>query len=102
MYVTITCKYDTDLIKNSWEKVATPFIPIISLWDFSNAQGQLTLQSVVGSGRISNSSELLCMSSLPGLDEKQPRKSGNVDLFRRSIAGNSVVQGPIWPNFEFM
>ena len=31
---------------------------------FSHAQGQLTLQSVVGSGRILNSSELSCMSSL--------------------------------------
>ena len=28
---------------------------------FSHAQGQLTLQSVVGSGQISNSSELSCM-----------------------------------------
>ena len=46
---------------------------------FSDAQGQLTLQSVVQSGRNWNSSELSCMSSLPasikGSDEKQPRKS---------------------------
>ena len=32
---------------------------------FSDAQGQLTLQSLVGSGQISNSSELTCMSPLP-------------------------------------
>ena len=32
---------------------------------FSDAQGQLTPQSVVGSGRTSNSSKLSCMSSLP-------------------------------------
>ena len=36
-----------------------------SMGIFSNAQGQLTLLSVVGSGRISNSCKLLCMSSLP-------------------------------------
>ena len=36
-----------------------------SMGIFSDAQGQLTLLSVVGSGRISNSCKLLCMSSLP-------------------------------------
>ena len=39
--------------------------PIISLWDFLDAQGQLTPQSVVRSGWNSNSSKILCMSSLP-------------------------------------
>ena len=39
---------------------------IISLWIFfSDAQGQLTMQSVVGSGQNSKSFKLLCMSSLP-------------------------------------
>ena len=33
--------------------------------NFSDAQGQITLESVVVSGRNSNSSKLLCMSSLP-------------------------------------
>ena len=32
---------------------------------FTKSQGQLTPQSIVGSGRISNSSENLCMSLLP-------------------------------------
>ena len=32
--------------------------------DFSDAQGQITLESVVVSGRNLNSSQLLCMSSL--------------------------------------
>ena len=27
-YVIITCKYEIDLIKNSQEKVATPFFPL--------------------------------------------------------------------------
>ena len=39
--------------------------PIISLWDFFRPQGQVTPKSDVRSGRNSNSSEILCMSSLP-------------------------------------
>ena len=34
-------------------------------FNFSDAQGQITLESVVVSGRNLNSSKLLCMSSLP-------------------------------------
>ena len=55
MYVTITCKYDP--IKNNREKVATPFFKLYHYL--------LSWKPVVGSGRISNSSKLLCMSSLP-------------------------------------
>ena len=36
-----------------------------SMGNFLDAQGQLTPQSVVRSGRNSNSSEILCMCSLP-------------------------------------
>ena len=60
MHVLITCKYEKDPIKNSRENVMT-----LSMGIFSDAQGQLTLLSVVGSGRILNSCKLLCMSSLP-------------------------------------
>ena len=35
MYVIITCKYKKDRMINSWEKVATPFSPIITLWELS-------------------------------------------------------------------
>ena len=52
MYVTNSCKYEKYWIKNSWEKVATPFSHYKSMEIFSGAQGQLTLQSVVWSGRI--------------------------------------------------
>ena len=47
---------------------------------FSNAQGQLALQSVVGPGQNSNSSELLCMSSLPVSTKEIQEKSGNIDF----------------------
>ena len=39
--------------------------PIITLWEFFRPQGQITPYSVVRSGRNSNLSEILCMSSLP-------------------------------------
>ena len=57
MHVIIACKYEKDLMKNSRKKSGNI--------DFLDAQGQVTLWSWVGSGRISNSSKLLCMSFLP-------------------------------------
>ena len=80
----ITCKYEKDLIKNSWEKLSgNTVFPIMSMGIFSNAQGQLTLHSVAGSGQILNSFELSCMSSWPVnmkwiTWKKQLRKSGNI------------------------
>ena len=56
MHVIITCKYEKDRMKNSRGKVATSIL---------DAQGQVTLWSVVKSGRISISSKGFCMSSLP-------------------------------------
>ena len=50
MYVIVTCKYEMDPMKNSQEKVATPFSHYKSMGIFSDAQGQLTPQAVVGSG----------------------------------------------------
>ena len=57
IYVIITCKYKKDPIKNNQENVATPFFKLLHYL--------LSWKPVVGSGRISNSSKLLCMSSLP-------------------------------------
>ena len=42
--------------------------------DFSDAQGQITLQSMVGSGLISNLSETLCMFSFPAKMKKTRSK----------------------------
>ena len=53
MVVLITYKNEEDPIKNEGARVLTLYI------DFSDAQGQLTAQSLVGFGRISNSSVLL-------------------------------------------
>ena len=56
MHVIITCKYEKEQIKNSREKVATRFFPSYPYL--------LPWKPVVGSGQISNSSKLSCMSSL--------------------------------------
>ena len=58
MVVLLTCK-NKDLIKNEGASVFTLYI------DFSDAQGQITLELVVVSGRNWNSSKLSCMSLLP-------------------------------------
>ena len=65
MHVLITCKYEKDPIKTAEKMWWRSFPHYKSMGIFSDAQGQLTLLSVVGSGRISNSCKLLCMSSLP-------------------------------------
>ena len=60
MVVLLTCKNKEDQIKNEGARV------FITLYiKFSDAQGQITLESVVVSGRNWNSSKLSCMSSLP-------------------------------------
>ena len=41
MYVIITCKYETDPIKNNREKVATPFFQIITLSIAMETSGQI-------------------------------------------------------------
>ena len=64
-----------------------------SMGIFPDAQGQLTLRSLVRSGRISNSSEMLWMSSLPASIQH---------LFSRARADNSGVGVGIWPKFELI
>ena len=60
MTVLVTCKYEEDPIKNRGARVFTTLYV-----NFSDAQGQITLESVVVSGRNLNSSKLSCMFSLP-------------------------------------
>ena len=60
MDVLVTCKYEEDPIKNRGFRVFTTLYV-----NFSDAQGQITLKSVVVSGRNLNSSKLSCVSSLP-------------------------------------
>ena len=56
----VTCKYEEDLIKIRGARVFTTLYV-----NFSDAQGQITLESVVVSVRNLKSSKLSCMSSFP-------------------------------------
>ena len=60
MVVLLTCKNKEDPIKNEGAKVFTKLYI-----DFSDAQGQITLESVVVSSPNWNSSKLSCISLLP-------------------------------------
>ena len=60
MAVLLTCKNKEDPIKTEGARVFTTLYI-----DFSDTQGQITLESVVVSSRNWNSSKLSCMSSLP-------------------------------------
>ena len=60
MDVLITCKYEEDPIKNRGARVFTTLYV-----NFSDAQGQITLESAVVSGRNLNLSKLSCIISLP-------------------------------------
>ena len=110
MHVLLTCKNEVDQIKNEG---ARDFSRYKSMGIFPDAQGQLTPQSLVRSGRISNSSEMLWMSSLPASMKKIRLKievfttlyinfSDEQEFFRRARADNSGVGGGIWPKFELI
>ena len=60
MVVLVTCKYEDDLIKNEGDRVFTTVYI-----NFSEAQGQITLELVLVSGPNLNSSKLSCMSWSP-------------------------------------
>ena len=57
IFVLVTCKNEQDPIKNEGTRVLTSL-----LFDFSDAQGQLTPKSGVEFHRNSNSSKLLLLS----------------------------------------
>ena len=76
---------------------------------FPDAQGQLTLQSMVGSGQISNSSKTLWLSLIPAKMKKNRSKMKALEcsqhqhqFFRRARADNPGVGGGIWPKFELI
>ena len=60
MVVLVTCKNEEDPIENVGARVFTTLYI-----NFSDVQGQITLELVPVSGRYLNSFKLLCMSSLP-------------------------------------
>ena len=66
-----------------------------SMGIFTDAQGQLTPQSLVRSGQISNSSEMLWMSLLPGKYEKDPIKNEGARVDTTLYSNFSDAQGQI-------
>ena len=80
-----------------------------SIGIFPDAQGQLTLQTTVQTGQISNSVETLWLSSIPAKMKKIRSKIEALDcsqhytsVFKRARADNSGVGGGIWPKFELI
>ena len=65
MHVLVFCKSEDDPIKNESARVLTTFLHYMSTVIFPDAHGQLTPQSLLRSGRISNSSEISRLSLLP-------------------------------------
>ena len=110
MIVLLTCKNKEDTIKNEGARVITTLYV-----DFSDAQGQITLESVVVSSRNWNSSKLSCMSSLPTRMKMIHTKMKELEcsqdfshyksmgIFSRcSRAANSAVLCRIWLKFELV
>ena len=103
MDVLVTCQYEEDTIKNRGARVFTTLYI-----NFSDVEGQITLELVSVSGRNLNSSKLSCMSSLPArmrmVDSKMKELECSQDftqykymrIFARRVrAANSAFVGPI-------
>ena len=74
MHVLVTCNNEKiQLIMKALE-CSQDFSHYKSMGIFPDAQGQLTLQSIVGSGQISNSSKTLWLSSLLAIMKKNRSK----------------------------
>ena len=80
-----------------------------SMGIFPDAQGQLPLQSLVRSGRILYSFEILWISSFPASMKKIRSKMKELEwsqhytsIFQIARADNSGVGGGIWPIFELI
>ena len=88
--------------------MVTTFSHHKSMGIFPDAQGQLTLQSVVVSCQILNSLKVLSFSSLPVRMKIQSKMKALewlqhytcTSIFRRSWAANSVVSVEMWPKFK--
>ena len=84
MNVLITCQYEEDPIKNRGARMFTTLYI-----NFSDVQGQITLDLVVVSDRNLNLSKLLCMSLLPArmrrIDSKMKELECSQDVSHKSM-----------------
>ena len=74
MHVLVSCKNKEVPIKNAVEW-PQHFSHFKYMGIFQTLNGSLGQQSMVGSGRISNSSETLLLSMLPSKNEEDPIKT---------------------------
>ena len=110
MVVLVTFKNEEDPVKNEGSRVFTT-----SYINFSDAQGQITPESVVVSGRNSDSSKAFmhvlvsCKNEDDSIKMKElqcPQHFSHYKFMgifsRRPRGANSAVLNPIWPNFELV
>ena len=93
MVVLVTCKNKEDQIKHECLRVLTRFSPYYVYGIFSNAQGQLTPQSLVESSRNSNSSKLLWLFLLTYKNEEDPIKNECTILLTRLSVVFQTLKG---------
>ena len=97
----ITCKIEEDPIKNDGARVFTALYI-----NFSDAQGQITPELVLVSGRNSYTFKLSYMFLLSArikmIELKMKELECSNQFSRRSRTANSAVLGPIWSNFELV
>ena len=108
MVVLVTCKKKKKIhSKLKAEEWSQHFSNCKSIGIFPDAQGQLTPQSMVGSGQISNSSLILSLSckrikmmlsKIKALEWSQQYTL----ICKRSKASNSVIGDVIWPKFKLI
>ena len=101
MNVLVTYQYEEDPIKNRGARVFTTLYI-----NFSNAQGQITLELVVVTGRNLNSFKLSCMSSLPArmrmIDSKMKElECSQTFSHYKSMEFFSDAQGQLTPQSLF-
>ena len=96
MHVLVSCKNEDDPIKMKALEWSQHFSHCKSMGILSDAQGQLTPQSMAGSGRISNSSETAWLSSLPAKMKKIRLKQG-ARVFKTLYIAFLDTQGQITP-----
>ena len=95
--VLVSCQYEEDPNQNRGTGVFTTLYI-----NFSDAQGQITLELVVVSGRNFNSSKLSCMSSLPArmrmIDSKLKELECSQDFSHyKSMGIFPAAQGQLTP-----
>ena len=81
MHVLLTCKNEDDRIKNEELECSQDFSHYKSMGIFPDAHGQLSSQSLVRSGRISNSSEIFMDVLFICKYEEDPIKNKGARVF---------------------